>query len=89
MTTTPTNTAKLFRHGRSQAVRLPKAFRFEGEEVRVSRIGHKVILEPLDTPAFDAEAFFLALDKGNAAAFLPEGLPEEAPLEADDTLGIG
>ena len=37
-------TAKLFKHGRSQAVRLPKEFRFEGTEVRVSRIGDKVIL---------------------------------------------
>ena len=40
-------TAKLFMHGRSQAVRLPKEFRFEGAEVRVSKVGDKVILEPL------------------------------------------
>ena len=39
-------TAKLFMHGRSQAVRLPKEFRFEGTEVRVSKVGDKVILEP-------------------------------------------
>jgi antitoxin VapB len=31
-------TAKLFMHGRSQAVRLPKEFRFEGTEVRVSKV---------------------------------------------------
>ena len=37
-------TAKLFMHGRGQAVRLPKEFRFDGNEVRVSRIGEKVIL---------------------------------------------
>lgn len=43
-------TAKIFTHGRSQAVRLPKEFRFEGTEVRVSRIGDKVILEPMDAP---------------------------------------
>jgi antitoxin VapB len=41
-------TAKLFRTGRSQAVRLPKAFRFEGDAVRISRVGKKVVLEPLD-----------------------------------------
>ena len=41
-------TAKLFRTGRSQAVRLPKAFRFEGEAVRISRVGQKVVLEPLE-----------------------------------------
>ncbi len=38
-------TAKLFRNGRSQAVRLPKEFRFEGEEVNIRRAGKKVILE--------------------------------------------
>src|SRR5207244_13572495 len=46
--------AKLFMHGRSQAVRLPKEFRLPGTEVRVSRVGNKVILEPLDPPPFDA-----------------------------------
>jgi antitoxin VapB len=40
-------TAKLFRNGRSQAVRLPKEFRFEGEEVSIRREGDSVILEPL------------------------------------------
>jgi antitoxin VapB len=39
--------AKLFWSGRSQAVRLPKAFRFEGEEVRIRRQGSAVILEPV------------------------------------------
>jgi hypothetical protein len=40
-------TAKLFRNGRSQAVRLPKEFRFEGEELSIRREGEAVILEPL------------------------------------------
>ena len=39
--------AKLFWSGRSQAVRLPKAFRFEGVEVRIRRLGEAVILEPV------------------------------------------
>ncbi len=39
-------TAKLFTTGGSQAVRLPKAFRFEGTEVSIRREGQKVILEP-------------------------------------------
>ncbi len=39
--------AKLFTHGGSQAVRLPKAFRFEGAEVNVYRDGDRVILEPI------------------------------------------
>ncbi|HET8799251.1 MAG TPA: type II toxin-antitoxin system VapB family antitoxin [Thermoanaerobaculia bacterium] len=41
-------TASLFWTGRSQAVRLPKEFRFTGEAVRVRREGNAVILEPLD-----------------------------------------
>ena len=36
--------AKLLTRGRSQAVRLPKDYRFEGKEVRVSKIGNAVIL---------------------------------------------
>ena len=39
-------TAKLFQHGGSQAVRLPKDFRFEGTEVEIERLGHEVV--PLD-----------------------------------------
>jgi antitoxin VapB len=42
--------AKLFKNGASQAVRLPKAFRFIGaDEVLVHREGRKVVLEPVDT----------------------------------------
>ena len=37
-------TAKLFMHGRSQAVRLPKEFRFAGAEVYVRRQGDEVVL---------------------------------------------
>jgi antitoxin VapB len=40
-------TAKLFWSGRSQAVRLPKDFRFRGEKVRIRRHGSAVILEPV------------------------------------------
>jgi antitoxin VapB len=39
--------AKLFKNGRSQAVRLPRAFRFQGTEVTVRREGEAVILEPV------------------------------------------
>lgn len=39
-------TAKLFRNGRSQAVRLPKEFRFQGTEVRIKRVGDGVLLKP-------------------------------------------
>jgi len=39
-------TAKLFVNGRSQAVRLPKEFRFEGDEVFIKRVGQAVVLLP-------------------------------------------
>jgi antitoxin VapB len=39
-------TAKLFANGKSQAVRLPEEFRFEGSEVRIRRFGLGVLLEP-------------------------------------------
>ena len=42
-------TAKLFRNGSSQAVRLPKAFRIQGNEVKIYKDGNRVILEPIET----------------------------------------
>lgn len=39
-------TAKVFMHGNSQAVRLPKEFRVEGDEVEISRVGQVIILRP-------------------------------------------
>ena len=39
-------TAKLFKNGESQAVRLPKEFRFPGKEVLIKRIGSAVVLLP-------------------------------------------
>lgn len=41
------NVARIFWSGRSQAVRLPKEFRFDAEEVRIRRRGSAVILEPV------------------------------------------
>ncbi len=40
-------TAKLFQNGRSQAVHLPKSFRLSGKEVKISKQGNKITLEPL------------------------------------------
>ena len=58
--------AKLFTHGGSQAVRLPKAFRFEGAEVEVYREGDRVILAPVrkTLPVTEAEraAFWARVD---------------------------
>ncbi len=41
------DTAKLFTNGRSQAVRLPRAYRFEGSEVFIKKVGDAVMLIPL------------------------------------------
>ena len=59
----------LFKNGRSQAVRLPAEFRFQGDRVRVSRVGNGVLLEPL---ASEAAEWFAALDRFDAP-FMPEG----------------
>ncbi len=75
--------AKIFRTGRSQAVRLPKEVRFdEGQpEVRVRRDGNRVILEPLDEWP---ESFLAVL--GSCPDF-PEP-PERMPLrKARDRFG--
>ena len=81
-------TAKLFMHGRSQAVRLPKEFRFEGVEVRVSRIGDKVILEPMERPTFDVQAWRARLDALGASDFLTKGLPDDPPLLPGDPISF-
>lgn len=41
-------TAKLFENGRSQAVRLPKEYRFNGDEVIINKVGNIVLLMPKD-----------------------------------------
>jgi antitoxin VapB len=41
------STAKVFWSGRSQAVRLPKEFRVEGDKVRIRRQGRAIVLEPI------------------------------------------
>ena len=78
------DTAKLFMHGRSQAVRLPKAFRLPGKEVRVTRVGNGILLEPIQV---DVAAWLADLDRMRQEAgedFLPEGRPEQPPMPDDD-----
>ena len=48
-------TAKLFKNGRSQAVRLPREFRFSGSEVFIEKRGEEVVLRPKKA---DLDAFF-------------------------------
>ena len=54
------NRAKLFTHGGSQAVRLPKEFRFAGTEVHVRRMGNEVVLSA--QPPADLQAMLDALN---------------------------
>lgn len=54
------NTAKIFQNGRSQAVRLPKDFRFDGDEVFVHKVGNAVVLLPV---RHSWDTLFQSLDK--------------------------
>jgi antitoxin VapB len=63
-------TARLFRNGRSQAVRLPREFRFEGDRVRVRRAGRGVLVEPM---FMNVDAWFAELDRLAADSLMPEG----------------
>ena len=83
-----TGTAKLFKHGRSQAVRLPMEFRLPGTEVRVRRIGRSVLLEPIERSAEDIKAIFAEIDRLRSEDFLAEGRPEQPPTPIDDDLSF-
>ncbi len=77
--------AKLFWNGRSQAVRLPKEFRFEGDSVRISRVGNGVLLEPSapakKTREQSIEEWFAEIDALRADPIFPEGRKQNlAPI---------
>jgi antitoxin VapB len=71
--------AKVFKHGRSQAVRLPKECRLAGKEVRVTKVGNRLILEPL---ADDGAMPWALIDQLGDTPFVPEG--REQPAIPDD-----
>ena len=58
------DTARLFQSGRSQAVRLPKEYRFSGSEVVVKHFGNGVLLLPIDDPWQTLEAGLAAFEPG-------------------------
>jgi antitoxin VapB len=74
--------AKLFWNGRSQAVRLPKEFRFEGDRVRVTRMGAGVLLEPVPRVEKETlEEMFARMDAMGADPIFPEGRKQNlAPI---------
>ena len=72
--------AKVFWSGRSQAIRLPKEYRFDASKVRIRREGDKVILEPVEADGWAWLDRLEPLDDDAAAAALdrpgPEAMPE-------------
>jgi antitoxin VapB len=73
-------TAKIFRHGGSQAVRLPRAFRFAGTEVLIEKHGDDVLLKPVPAAKFRS---FTDIARYLAEKF-PQGgdFPEPPPRPA-------
>ena len=81
-------TAKLFKHGGSQAVRLPKNFRLPGNEVRVRRLGRGVILEPTEGSREDVQAIFAEIDRVGGGDFLSEGRPQRPAMPPGGELSL-
>jgi antitoxin VapB len=81
--------AKLFWNGRSQAVRLPKEFRFEGDSVHISRVEGGVLLESKPEIAWTEEsikAWFAELDALRGNHLFPEPGPQPLAEERDPIL---
>ena len=74
--------AKIFWSGRSQAVRLPKEFRFDADEVQIRREGNVVILEPV-AKAEDEWAWLKKL-RGGFSEDSIAAMEEEVPWGPDD-----
>lgn len=72
-------TAKVFTSGRSQAVRIPKEYRFDSEEVFINRVGDAIIL----TPVSKAKSVFREGLAGFSADFLAEGRPAQVPTQRE------
>jgi len=72
--------AKLFPNGRSQAVRLPQAYRFAGDEVRIRRFGLGVLLEPTSV---DPNVWFNALDQFDEPFMVGDREQPEMPVRDD------
>jgi antitoxin VapB len=73
------DTAKVFWTGRSQAIRLPKAFRFDSNEVRIRRLGNSVILEPIADNWQWLDGFSGPIDADFEAAVLESSATQDRP----------
>lgn len=72
-------TAKVFKNGNSQAVRLPKAYNFDVDEVEILRRGDEIILRRKPTNL--AEAFKLLSDM--PSDFFADGRHDPSPEERE------
>ena len=72
-------TAKLFQNGQSQAVRLPKKYRFEGDKVIIKRVGNAVVLLPYE----DSWQTLLESLEQFSDDFMTEGRQQPKPQERE------
>ena len=78
-----THIAKVFRSGNSQAVRLPKEFRFDVDEVEISREGDAVVLRPRSNSVERWQRLRAALETGFSDDFMADGR-QQPPMPPDD-----
>lgn len=71
--------AKVFWSGRSQAVRLPKEFRFETDEVSIKRRGNALIIEPIPESWNWLDALVGDVDEDFVRAAQEKPQPQERP----------
>ncbi len=76
--------AMIFKHGRSQAVRLPLGVRLPGDRVRVRRVEGGILLEPIVT---DLDSWFRDLDRFAEVPFMEDGRRQPPMPEAEDLFG--
>lgn len=81
--------AKVFRSGNSQAVRLPKDFRFDVEKVEISREGDAVILRPRQAASTRWASLRAAVARGFSADFLADGRQQPDPARLDEAFADG
>lgn len=72
--------AKIFMSGRSQAVRLPKAYRLSGTEVRIKKIGNALVLIPGNDPW---QSLFDSLEQFEPGFRLEREQPQQQQERAD------
>ena len=72
-------TAKVFTSGRSQAVRIPKEYRFDESEVFINRVGDALVL----TPVSKIQAVYQNGLEGFSSDFMADGRPEQIPTKRE------